>query len=278
MRTIRTWWGRRFIEALEAFTDSARLARGRGYANNDRVKSWKLEKGGVNAKIRGNVNPYYGVYEEPTYQTRIALKAISSEDWTHVIRDLGSQAAFVSRLLLNEVPDTIEKPFEALDLHLLPHRAREIETRCSCPDYYNPCKHIAGLCYVLAAELDRDPFLLFELRGLPRADLFRQLRQTPLGKALVQHLEAQGDGPVQTVDSYFTQPRPLSLDNAPDPDRFWQGRKRLPDAPDMDSQPAIPALLVKKGGAFPEFWTKDTPFPEVMEAVYEAIRKRGKDW
>ena len=69
MRTIRTWWGRRFIEALEAFTDSARLARGRGYANNDRVKSWKLEKGGVNARIRGNVNPYYGVYEEPTYQT-----------------------------------------------------------------------------------------------------------------------------------------------------------------------------------------------------------------
>jgi len=25
----RTWWGKRFIEALEEFTDSARLGRGR---------------------------------------------------------------------------------------------------------------------------------------------------------------------------------------------------------------------------------------------------------
>lgn len=278
MRTIRTWWGRRFIAALEAFTDSARLARGRGYANNDRVKSWKLEKGGVNAKIRGNVNPYYGVYKEPTYETRIALKAISSEDWKLVIRDLGSRAAFVSRLLLNEVPDTIEKPFEALDLHLLPHRAKDLETRCSCPDYYNPCKHIAGLCYVLAAELDRDPFLLFELRGLPRADLFRQLQNAPLGKALVHHLEQQGEEPVQTVDSYFTQPRSRDQNNQPDPDRFWLGWKRLPDNLDTGSQLAIPALLIKKGGAFPEFWTKEASFPEVMEEVYQAIRTRAKEW
>jgi uncharacterized Zn finger protein len=278
MQAIRTWWGRRFIEALEAFTDPARLARGRGYANGSRIKSWKLEKGGAKAKIRGNVNPYYGIYEEPTYDTRIALKPISAEDWALLIRHLGSRAAFVSRLLLNEVPDNIEKPFEALDLHLLPHRARDMETRCSCPDYYNPCKHVAGLCYFLAAELDRDPFLLFELRGLPREDLFRQLRETPLGKALVQNLEARGDVPVETVDSYFTRPKPLAPTAEANPEAFWQGRKRLPDTLETASEAAVPALLVKKGGAFPEFWTRETPFPATMEAVYEAIRKRSKEW
>ena len=28
----RTWWGQRFIAALEQFTDPARLGRGRSYA------------------------------------------------------------------------------------------------------------------------------------------------------------------------------------------------------------------------------------------------------
>jgi len=278
MPSIRSWWGQRFIAALEAFTDPARLARGRSYANNDRVKSWKLDKGGVKARIRGSVNPYYGVYKEPTYDTRIALQPISAGDWELLIRDLGSRAAFVSRLLLNEVPDTIEKPFEALDLHLLPHRAKDLKTQCSCPDYYNPCKHVAGLCYVVAAQLDRDPFLLFELRGLSREDLFRQLRETPLGKALVQHLEQQGEAPVTTVGSYFTEPKLLAPANATDPAQFWAAPKRLPDTPNPVSPAVIPALLVKKGDAFPEFWTKETPFPAVMEGVYEAVRKRVKEW
>lgn len=278
MQAIRTWWGKRFIAALEAFTDPARLARGRGYANNDRVKSWTLEKGGVNATIRGNVNPYYGVYEEPIYTTRVALKPIATGDWALLIRHLGNRAAFVSRLLLNEVPDNIEKPFETLDLHLLPHRAKDMETRCSCPDYYNPCKHVAGLCYVLAAELDRDPFLLFELRGLKREDLVKQLRETALGKALGQNLEARGELPVETVESYFTRPKPMAPAGEADAEAFWQGKKRLPDALETAAPAAVPALLVKKGGAFPEFWNKETPFPAVMETVYEAIRKRAKEW
>jgi uncharacterized Zn finger protein len=58
MQAIRTWWGQRFIAALERFTDAARLARGRGYAGSDRIKSWKLKKGEVSARVRGNANPY----------------------------------------------------------------------------------------------------------------------------------------------------------------------------------------------------------------------------
>ncbi|MFO1417872.1 MAG: SWIM zinc finger family protein [Methylotetracoccus sp.] len=278
MKAIRSWWGQRFIAALEAFTDQARLARGRGYANGDRVKSWKLVTGGIDATIRGNTNPYYGIHEEPTYQTRIALKPITAGDWALLIRHLGSRAAFIARLLRNEVPDNIEKPFQALDLNLLPHRAKDLETRCSCPDYYNPCKHVAGLCYVVAAELDRDPFLLFELRGLAREDLFRQLRETPLGKILVEHLDAQGEPPVTLCDSYFTEPRPNDPLEPADAASFWLGRKRLPDELSTTSTPSISGLLAKKGGAFPEFWTQDTPFTEIMEALYEAVRKRAKDW
>jgi len=278
MQAIRTWWGQRFIAALERFTDPARLARGRGYAGNERIKSWQLKDGEMSAKIRGNVNAYFGITKEPTYQTVIALKSISAGDWELLIRHLGSRAAFVSRLLLNEMPDNIEKPFELLDLHLLPHNARDFKTRCSCPDYANPCKHVAGLCYFLSAQLDQDPFLLFELRGLPREQLFRQLQETPLGKLLVQAHEAEPSEGLPPATFYFTRPLPVALPETCDPLGFWTSPKRLPDELAPSTTPNVPALLVKKGGDFPEFWRETQPFPLVMETVYEAIRKRSKEW
>jgi len=278
MQAIRTWWGQRFIAALERFTDSARLARGRGYANSNRILSWQLKDGKMSASIRGNANPYYGVYEEPTYSTVIALKPIGEADWKPLIRHLGSRAAYVSRLLLNEMPDNIEKPFESLDLHLLPHNAKDFKTQCSCPDYENPCKHIAGLSYFLSAQLDQDPFLLFDLRGLPRETLFEQLQRTPLGKALAQAREAEQTEEFSLVESYFTRPASLPPSVPCNPQAFWESPKRLPEELNPVVAATVPGLLVKKGGDFPEFWKQTLAFPAAMDAVYEAIRKKGKEW
>ncbi|WP_339390984.1 hypothetical protein [Crocosphaera watsonii] len=73
----QTWWGKRFIEALETFTESNRLARGRSYARNGKIKSYKIKDGKITAKVRGSVNPYFGVYKEPLYNTQIEIKTIS---------------------------------------------------------------------------------------------------------------------------------------------------------------------------------------------------------
>ncbi|MCC5619967.1 hypothetical protein [Nostoc sp. CHAB 5715] len=40
-RFSRTWWGDRFIQALEAFTDDNRLKRGRSYASVGRKFPFK---------------------------------------------------------------------------------------------------------------------------------------------------------------------------------------------------------------------------------------------
>jgi len=277
MRTIRTWWGQRFIEALESFTDPARLARGRGYANNDRIRSWQRQGGVVSATIRGNINPYYGVYKEPLYKTTIAFQPIDAEQWRRLIPFLGSRAAFISRLLLNEVPDTIEDVFRTLKLNLLPYSHKDLKTDCSCPDYANPCKHIAGLYYFIAAQLDRDPFLLFELRGLERDELQKQLRKTPLGQALAAAIGEQDAG-FDSVDSYFTRAKIQPLAARMTPGDFWRGHRRLPENLPTPPATAIPALLVKKGGDFPAFWPYHQSFIAAMEAIYQAIRKREKDW
>ncbi len=203
----RTWWGQRFIEALEQFTDPSRLGRGRSYASGGRILDYTLANGTVAARVRGSINPYFGVYEEPIYKTSITIKAISAADWTKVIQQIASRADLITKLLLNEMPDTIEEAFSRLDLHLLPHSQRDFVTECSCPDYANPCKHIAGVYYLLASALDQDPFVMFELRGLSRDALHAELARSPLGQILASALAANDVAlEVEPVESYYTRP------------------------------------------------------------------------
>jgi uncharacterized Zn finger protein len=272
----RTWWGKRFIEALEDFTDSARLGRGRSYARNGKIKEYQINGGKITAKVRGSVNPYFGVYKEPLYKTTIEITAIAPGDWSKVISHLGSKASLISKLLMNEVPDNIEETFAELKLHLLPNSRNDFKTECSCPDWENPCKHIAGVYYLVASELDQDPFLLFELRGISRSKLQEELARSPLGKALSSALNSEEISPV-SVDSYYTQPKKIVPTAPSSPREFWLGEKRLPQEIEAVSNVSIPALIVKKGGDFPPFWHKDLSFVEVMEELYQRVRTKNKE-
>jgi hypothetical protein len=272
----RTWWGKRFIEALEDFTDSARLGRGRSYARNGKIKEYQINGGKITAKVRGSVNAYFGVYKEPLYKTTIEITAIAPGDWSKVISHLGSKASLISKLLMNEVPDNLEETFAELKLHLLPNSRHDFKTDCSCPDWENPCKHIAGVYYLVASELDQDPFLLFELRGISRTKLQEELARSPLGKALSSALDSEEITPVP-IDSYYTQPKKVAAIAPVSPREFWLGEKRLPQEIEAVSNVSIPALIVKKGGDFPPFWHKDLSFLEVMEELYQRVRTKNKE-
>jgi uncharacterized Zn finger protein len=273
-RPGKTWWGQRFIEALEGFTDSGRLRRGRGYSGPSRILDFDIAGGTVTATVRGNVNPYYGVYKEPRYKTRIRMAPIPAKDWSKALARLGGNAALLSKLLMNEMPNNIDDAFAGVKLHLLPRSRKDFAlTDCSCPDYANPCKHIAGVYYRLAGRLDSDPFLLFELRGLPRARLHEALSATPLGKALAALMVEEPAEPV-AAQSFFT--RPSTGPSVPDYNAFWHGKKRLSSRIEPATPGAVPAILIKKGGDYPGFWEKDSSFIEVMEELYLRVREKNK--
>ncbi len=269
----RTWWGQRFIEALERFTDPGRLGRGRSYASNGRILDYTLANGTVSARVRGSINPYFGVYKEPIYETSITIQAISASDWTKVIHKLAARADLVTKLLMNEMPDTIEEVFSELHLHLLPYSESDFITDCTCPDYSNPCKHVAGVYYLLASALDNDPFLMFELRGLSRENLRIELARTPLGQILASAL-VESDVAVEPVEAYYTRP---SQNKAPitSHKEFWTGARRLPP-PTPAVRTSVPALLIKKQGAYPPFWDKDVSFINVMEELYGRVRTKNR--
>jgi len=270
----KTWWGQRFLEALEGFTDSGRLQRGRGYRGDSRILAFDIADGLVTATVRGNVNPYFGVYKEPRYKTRIRMAPIPAKDWTKAVAYLGSNAVLVSKLLMHEMPDNIDDAFANVRLHLLPRSRKDFAlTDCSCPDYANPCKHIAGVYYRLAGQLDSDPFLLFELRGLSRERLLDALSATPLGKALAT-LVSDDSAEIAVAESFFT--RPSTANSMPDYRSFWNGKQRLPSEIEPATPAAVPAILVKKGGNHPAFWDKDHSFVEVMEELYLRVREKNK--
>jgi len=177
---------------------------------------------------------------------------------------------------MNEMPDTIEDAFSSLGLHLLPHSERDFLTDCSCPDYVNPCKHIAGVYYLLASALDNDPFLMFELRGLSRNDLHAELARSHLGKILVSALEADEEPLIEPVTSFYTptmkEPKAVVASHK----EFWTGAKRPPAPLSTLSQASVPALLIKKQGDYPPFWHKDVSFISVMEELYDRVRTKNQ--
>lgn len=272
----RTWWGQKFITAIESFTDSARLGRGRSYARGGKILEFAVNKGEIEATIRGSINPYFGVYTEPRYHTVVKIKAIAKKDWTKIVQSMAKNASFVSKLLLNEVPENIESSFREVNKHLLPHSESDFQTSCSCPDWSNPCKHIAGLCYRFASELDENPFLIFELRGLTQEQLHEELAKTPLGRALVAGLKTEELAP-DSVTSYYTRPQKEQFNAATTLKEFWQGKTITPPPTDETRETNISGILVKKAGDFPAFWQRDSSFIATMEELYQRVKTKNRD-
>lgn len=278
-KTSKPWWGRRFLEALESFTDPGQLARGRQWLSAHRISQWEVRGTRVEAQIHGKPNPYYGVHQTPVQQTWLEFAPIPHEAWDEALAHIGSRAGFICRLLFNEMPDEIERPLEELGLSLLPGSALEMGSGCTCPcpPHEAPCRHVTALCLLLAGRLDQDPFLLFELRGLSRAELIRRLKASPLGAALASALDEVPDRP-RPAASFFTRPLVRPLPEAVSPRGFWRGQRKLPAGVEPPVPAAVAGILIRKGGDYPRFWGREDSFVEVMESFYEQVRKKGKDW
>lgn len=279
-KITRTWWGERFLTALENSMDSGRLARGRSYSSPTRLLRFDIKGGIISSYLKGKKNPYFGVYETPYYNATIKLKPITTAKWKAIINDLSNNAAWLSRLLLNEMPDTIERAFSAQKVNLLPAKKSDLITKCSCPDYANPCKHIAGTYYKVASMLDRDPFLLFQLRGMKKEDLQQALAASPLGQVLLDQWGNNEEQTIEIMKHRYIQPKLLPVsktsNQSADWQHFWQSESPLPVLNITSQQTLTPAILIKKGGDYPAFWEQDGSFIEAMEGLYKAVLLKNK--
>jgi uncharacterized Zn finger protein len=89
---------------------------------------------------------------------------------------MAREARFSAALLAGEMPQGVDAAFGAARASLFPSKADDLAAVCSCPDWAAPCKHIAATHYVLGEAFDRDPFLLFQLRGRDKLQVIEALR------------------------------------------------------------------------------------------------------
>jgi uncharacterized Zn finger protein len=97
------------------------------------------------------------------YEISVSLEKLSEKDRKAVFSHLSKPDVSAS-LLNNELHPCFESACKNLVLN-------GFDSECSCPDYENPCKHIAALFYVLAEEVDKAPQMLFHLAGISGDDL-----------------------------------------------------------------------------------------------------------
>ena len=159
-----TWWGKQWIEALERI-DSNRLSRGKSYANTGKVLNIKFNKNTLSAKVAGSWASYYNI--------KINLKPFSKDEKKKFYEIIENNSSIALDLSLGNLPENLLNLLKKEKIDLLPKRWSDIEANCSCPDYANPCKHLAAVYYMLANEIDKDPFILLELRGINKEEIHK---------------------------------------------------------------------------------------------------------
>jgi uncharacterized Zn finger protein len=248
------WWAKQWVAAVEAFYHDNRLQRGRTYARNGSVRQLEIGHGTAYARVQGS--------RSFPYCTEITLNPFAAEEWKQALAALGGQAIYSAKLLAGEMPSDIESVFQSVGLSLFPRSLEDIHFECSCPDYGNPCKHAAAVYYLLAEQIDADPFVLFHLRGKPREQILTTLRG--LRSAATGTADAEETATVAV-------PQAPALDA--DLSRFWGASTNLIHSAPV--APKKPPVLVQLGDP-PDGIADD--LRKIYRAITaEAIEQLGSD-
>jgi uncharacterized Zn finger protein len=285
----QTWWGGKWIAALERLVNPGRLRRGRSYARRGQVLNIDFEGNRIESSVQGT--------RSDPYEVSIEISSIDDKRWDSVIDAMASQAIFAAKLLAGEMPQDIEDAFSSARVALFPERRADLQTECSCPDYANPCKHISAVYYLLGERFDADPFLLFGLRGRSKDQIIAELRarraaapegshphdrprgprakggeqQSGSAKPAQQALSSELGSPLsEELEALSAYPDSAHLEDALN--RFWELDPEIEAIEFNITPPAVEAAPIKRLGQ-PPFWHSKANFISEMESVYRNISR-----
>jgi len=195
----RSWWEKRWLATLESKNLNGRLGRGRNYALSGQVVEMRLEGPHVEAKVVGT--------REEAYRVTVDFRVPEGKARKRIVAALKGEPMLVARMLADDLPTEVEEIFRREGYDLFPGgklkgavekvggggqrnchsfqtdatsaspptsqpRLYDMTTKCSCPDYANPCKHSGAVLLILGEEISRRPMTLVELRGVRMEELY----------------------------------------------------------------------------------------------------------
>lgn len=152
-----TWWGAQWLNALKHIDYSNRLPRGRSYANRGFVTHIGIDGHQISAKVQGS--------RRTPYRVDIAIPTFSGAEKAKILGVITENPLFLSQLLNRTLPPELHNSLQQVGVALFPQSWNDLSGGCSCPDWAVPCKHMAAVLYLLANEIDKNPFLVFSLHG-----------------------------------------------------------------------------------------------------------------
>lgn len=158
----RTWWGEQWLNALDRIDFSNRLPRGRAYANKGMVKSIAIVGNRITAKVAGS--------RPKPYDVTVTVPPFFDKDKKAFIEKIKADPLVLSQLLNRELPQELLEIGEQNNIKIFPESWQDIKLNCSCPDWAVPCKHLAAVIYMVANEIDQNPFLVFNLHNFNLVD------------------------------------------------------------------------------------------------------------
>ncbi len=240
-----TWWGKQWLNSFNHIDNSNRLPRGKSYARNGRAHDIVVAGNTVTAKVDGSARR--------PYRVSVSVTSFTKQEKEAIVRAVTDNPLFLSQLLARELPPRIHETLSRKQIDLFPGSWRDMEAECSCPDYAMPCKHIAAVIYLIANEIDKNPFLIFELHGLD----------------LLQRMQAEG----------YTNERPARED-IPSVRLLWrplsttppEASGQVPSPPDLSQIPACGDELLSLLSPNPLFY----PGQDFKEVVRKTLSARAK--
>lgn len=151
-----TPWGKEFLASIENETDTGRLGRGRSYANTGKIYDVIIKANRISAKVEGNYSPYYS--------TSLSFEPLPKGDKEVILEFIDTNPFVLADIMKGSLPKKLLDFVFENEINLF----RGFKMGCNCFDFYGnyACKHIAALYFALTSEIDKNPFILFELRGI----------------------------------------------------------------------------------------------------------------
>jgi SNF2 family DNA or RNA helicase/uncharacterized Zn finger protein len=184
----KTYWGKQFLNALENIDYSNRLPRGRSYASNGSVRSIVIKKNKIHANVQGS--------RRSPYTVMITVPEFDNKQKKDLIEAVKSNTTILASLLNRQLPNDLLQIAADKGIKIFPKEWRDFEMKCSCPDWAVPCKHLAAVIYIIANEIDLNPFKVLELHGL---DVLKELTLEGL------EIENSTNEKIAALDEYFTK-------------------------------------------------------------------------
>jgi SNF2 family DNA or RNA helicase/uncharacterized Zn finger protein len=259
----KTEWGKAWLQGLLDAVKTQRLSQGMSYAKNAGVRALDVNS---EAMIEAIVEGFGATHYNQQIQW-IPFTSTQKEAWLKYFK---SNLNSLTSLLNQQLTEALMAFGNSIQASLLPNDLKDWKMACSCGEQKLPCKHLVAVLLVLSTQIEQNPLLIFELKGL---NLTKEFQQNTSNEVLI---EPWTNGLSAT---YASKEINLSIAQSIDfskVDNDWKKYIQLLDNQSLFYQGDLKKILSQKTKKAYRYYHKKAYHKEDYETAHQEL-KRTKD-